>query len=50
MPMLEGFRFMRGEGSGELDGSQTKTRAHTRVYLGSPPEGKDLHPACLTLY
>jgi hypothetical protein len=34
MPMLEGFRFMRGEGSGKLDDNQTKTRAHMRVYLG----------------
>jgi hypothetical protein len=23
---------------------------HTRIYLGSPPEGKDLHPACLIWY
>jgi hypothetical protein len=38
MPMLEGFRFMRGEGSGELDDGQTKTRAHIRVYPGLVPQ------------
>jgi hypothetical protein len=25
-------------------------QGHTRVYPGLPPEGKDLCPACLTLY
>jgi hypothetical protein len=35
--MLEGFQSMRGEGSGELDGDHTRTRAHTRVYPGSGP-------------
>jgi hypothetical protein len=25
-------------------------QGYTRVYPGSPPEGKDLRPACLTLY
>jgi hypothetical protein len=28
MSMLENFQFMRGEGYGELDDGQTKTRAH----------------------
>jgi hypothetical protein len=27
-----------------------RNKRHTRVYLGSPPEGKDLHPAYLILY
>jgi hypothetical protein len=36
--MLEGFRFMRGEGSGKLDGDQTRTRAHMRVYPGLAPQ------------
>jgi hypothetical protein len=37
-------------GSGGLNGGHTRTRAHV-IYLGSPPpEGKDLCPACLTLY
>jgi hypothetical protein len=38
---------MRGEGSGELDGDQTKTRAHESLLRFSHPEGKDLRPACL---
>jgi hypothetical protein len=41
---------MRGEGFGELDCGQTKTRAHESLPRFGPPEGKDLHPACLTLY
>jgi hypothetical protein len=40
----------RKRGSGELDGGQTKTGS-TRVFTQvRPPEGKDLCPACLTLY
>jgi hypothetical protein len=39
-------------GSGELDGGQTRTRAHESLprFAPRPPEGKDLGPACLTLY
>jgi hypothetical protein len=48
--MLDGFRFM--ERMWALKDSMTwdRNRRHTRVYLGSPPKGKDLHPACLILY
>jgi hypothetical protein len=35
-------------GSGELDDDQTWTRAHESLPRFSPPEGKDLRPACLT--
>jgi hypothetical protein len=37
-------------GSGEFDGGQTRTRAHESLLRFGPPEGKDLRPACLTLY
>jgi hypothetical protein len=41
---------MKREGSNELDGSQTKTRVHKSLPRFGPTEGKDLRPACLTLY
>jgi hypothetical protein len=50
MSMLEDFLFMRGEGSGKLDGGQTKTRGHESLPRFGPPKGKDLRPACLNLY
>jgi hypothetical protein len=37
-------------GSGKLDDSQTRTRAHESLPRFGPPEGKYLRPACLTLY
>jgi hypothetical protein len=44
MPMLEGFRFMRGEGSGELDGGRGSD-GDMKVYPGSHPlGGGSLHP------
>jgi hypothetical protein len=46
MLMLEGFRFIRGEESGELDGGRCNDRGHTKVYLGLRPFGVGLlHPA-----
>jgi hypothetical protein len=45
-----GLQFMREEGSGELGNGQTKTRAHESLPRFGPPEGKDLRPACVTLY
>jgi hypothetical protein len=49
--MLEGFRSMeRFVGSGELDGFRQKQGVHTNLPRFGPPEGKDLHPACLILY
>jgi hypothetical protein len=37
-------------GSGELDGFRQKQGVHTILPRFGPPEGKDLHPACLILY
>jgi hypothetical protein len=49
--MFAGFRFIeRFGGSGELDGFRQKKGVHTNLPRFGPPEGKDLHPACLILY
>jgi hypothetical protein len=51
MSMLEDFRFMRGKrGSDKLDSGQMKTRNTQEFTQVWPLEGKDLRPACLTLY
>jgi hypothetical protein len=40
MSILEDFRFMRGEGSDELDGDQTRTRAHESLPRFGPKRVK----------
>jgi hypothetical protein len=37
-------------GSGGLNGGQTRTKGPCDLPRFAPPEGKDLCPACLTLY
>jgi hypothetical protein len=44
MSMLKDFQFMRGEGSSELNGGQSKTRAHKSLPRFAPLEGKYLRP------
>jgi hypothetical protein len=51
MPMFKGFRFMeRMWALGGFDGFRQKQGAHRSLPRLGPPEGKDLHPACLILY
>jgi hypothetical protein len=51
MLMFRGFRSgERIVGSDELDGFRQKQGVHTNLPWFVPPEGKDLHPACLILY
>jgi hypothetical protein len=49
--MFKGFRSMeRIGGSDKLDGFRQKQGVYTNLPRFGPPEGKDLHPACLILY
>jgi hypothetical protein len=51
MPMFRGFRFMESMWAlGGFDGFRQKQGVHTNLPRFGPPEGKDLHPACLVLY
>jgi hypothetical protein len=50
MTMLEGFRIMERAWDPVNSTVVKQGQGHMRVYPGSAPEGKDLRPACLTLY
>jgi hypothetical protein len=51
MPMFKGFRSRERIGAlGGFDGFRQKQGMHTNLPRFAPPEGKDLHPACMILY
>jgi hypothetical protein len=51
MPMSKGFRSRKRVGAlGGFDGFRQKQGVHMNLPRFGPPEGKDLHPACLILY
>jgi hypothetical protein len=49
-PCLRAFDSWSVCGRWRIQRLQTKTRVHMNLPRFGPPEGKDLHPACLILY
>jgi hypothetical protein len=50
MPMFWGFPFMERLWGPANSTASDRNRTHANLPRFGPPEGKDLHPACLILY